>query len=187
MAKRALVPHRRRASHHPESAMHMTVRRREGLPSFRQQRVWKLLLELLEDKNDARFQIVEFSIQWNHIHLVVEADDRETVIRKMQGFMIAFAKRLNRLLGRKKGKVWADRYFARDIESSRDMHNVLSYIFSNGKKHGAIPNEERVIDLFSTVWRFFGYRMRGAEHWPRPKPRTAMLERWWRAHGPVRF
>ena len=166
--------------------MHMTVRRRDGLPSFRQQRIGKLLLEILDDKNDDRFHIVEFSIQSNHIHLVVEADDRKTVIRKMQGFMIAFAKRVNRILGRS-GKVWADRYFARDVTSSRDMHNVLSYVFGNAKRHRAIPDAPGVVDVYSTTWRFFGFPTRGTEHWPRPKPRTAMLQRWWRAHGPVRF
>lgn len=167
--------------------MHMTVRRRDGLPSFRQQRVGKLLLGLIDDKNDETFQIADFSIQSNHLHFVVEANDRKTVIRKMQGFMIAFAKRLNRLLGRKKGKVWADRYFARDIESSRDMHNVLSYIFSNAKKHGTIPNDPRFYDTYSTAWRFFGFPLHGTDHWPRPKPRTAMLAWWWQGHGPVRF
>lgn len=187
IAKRALVPHRRRPKHDARNAMHMTVRRRDGLPSFRQQRVGKLLLRLLDDKNDERFHIVEFSIQSNHLHFVIEGDDRETVIRKMQGFMIAFAKRLNRLLGRTKGKVWADRYFARDIESSRDMHNVLSYIFANAKKHGAIRDAPEVYDAYSTAWRFFGFPLRNTEHWPRPKPRTAMLQRWWRIHGPVRY
>ena len=167
--------------------MHVTVRRRDGLPSFRQQRVAKLMRGLLADKNDARFQIVDLSIQSNHIHLVVEAQNRKTAIRKMQGFMIAFAKRLNRILGRTKGKVWADRYFSRDIESSRDMHNVLSYIFANAKKHGVIPNEPDVYDVYSTASRFLGFPRGETEPWPRPKPRTAMLSRWWRAHGPVRF
>lgn len=167
--------------------MHMTARRREGLPSFRQQRVGRLLLDLVNEKNDDTFQIVEFSIQTNHLHFVAEAIDRETMIRKMQGFMIAFAKRLNRLLGGRRGAVWADRYFARDITSSRDMHNVLSYVFSNGKKHGVVPNEPDMMDLYSTTWCFLGLTAKNSEHWPRPSPRTAMLKSWWRAHGPVRF
>src|SRR5688572_29984847 len=127
------VPHRRRASHHPDCAMHMTVRRRDGLPSFRQQRVLDLVHDLMREKNDESFQILHRSIQSNHIHFVAEARDRRAVTRKMQGFMIAFAKRLNAMLERA-GKVWADRYYARDIEGSREMKNVLSYVFNNAKK-----------------------------------------------------
>jgi hypothetical protein len=105
----------------------------------------------------------------------------------MQGFMIAFAKRLNALLGNRKGKVWADRYFARDVVDSRDMHNVLSYVFGNAKKHGA---SESMFDLFASGWNFAGWDVKvltfGIDDWPRPEPRTPMLREWWKLHGPVR-
>lgn len=90
--------------------MHITLRRRSGLPSFREQLVHELVVASMARLNDHRFQIVHHSIQTNHIHLVVEADDRDVVTRKMSGFAIAFAKRLNnQLLGGRRGKVWSDR------------------------------------------------------------------------------
>lgn len=160
--------------------MHITLRRLDGLPSFRQQRVGKLLLALLREKNDERFQIVHFSIQTNHLHLIVEADNRDVVRRKMSGVTIAFAKRFNRLLGRRKGKVWDDRYHRRDIKSTRDMRNVLRYVFGNAKKHGLIPARAAILDGYSTAWLFAEWdrplpRVVGGEHWPRPRPRTELL------------
>jgi putative transposase len=170
--------------------MHVTVRRRAGLPSFRQQRVLRLDHALMRKKNDDSFQIVHYSIQSNHIHLVSEARDRRAVTRKMQGFMIAFAKRLNALLARA-GKVWADRYYARDILSSRAMKNVLAYVFDNAKKHGVILKGSPTLDLFSSAMFFDGWDVRflvkGFDDWPKPKPRTRMLRDWWRAHGPLRL
>jgi len=160
--------------------MHVTLRRRDGLPSFRQQRVGKLLLALLEAKNDGRFQIVHFSIQTNHLHLVVEADNRDVVRRKVSGLVIAFAKRFNRLLERRKGKVWDDRYHRRDIKSTGDMRNVLRYVFGNAKKHGLIPRTSTRLDVYSTAWMFAEWdrplpHFLGGEHWPRPHPRTELL------------
>jgi putative transposase len=167
--------------------MHMTVRRRDGLPSFRSQRVLRLLHDLMREKNDDAFQIVHHSIQSNHIHLISEARDRRAVIRKMHGFMVAFAKRLNALLRRRAGKVWADRYYARDIEGSREMRNVLAYVFHNAKKHGVQAKDSPYFDVYSTAMLFDGWESKvlvlGFDDWPQPKPRTAMLRTWWRGHG----
>jgi REP element-mobilizing transposase RayT len=170
--------------------MHMTVRRRDGLPSFRSQRVLELVHELMREKNDESFQIVHHSIQSNHIHFISEARDRRAVTRKMHGFMVAFAKRLNAMLGRA-GKVWADRYYARDVVGSREMRNVLSYVFFNARKHGAMRTDTWMPDPYSTAMLFDGWeeklRVYGFDDWPRPRPRTRMLRTWWRGHAPLRL
>jgi REP element-mobilizing transposase RayT len=171
--------------------MHVTARAVRGLPSFRQQRVWNLVRAQMNRLNDVRFQIVHLSVQTNHLHLIVEADDREAVIRKMQGFMISFAKRLNLLLGNRRGKVWADRYYRRDITRAREMHSVLQYVFGNAKRHGLIPRDALVIDPWSTAWTFDGWDMKIDKppdrlRWDPPEPRTTLLEKDWIVHGLLR-
>lgn len=168
--------------------MHVTMRRLPNLPSFRQQRVGELVLRQMRRLNDELFQIVHFSIQTNHLHLLVEARDRTTVIKKMMGLMISFAKRLNAMLGDRRGKVWADRYYRRDVVTAREMSAVLRYVFNNAKKHGEIPSDAIVLDPFSTAWTFDGWdvdipKPKNAEHWPRPVPRTRLLEKDWITHG----
>lgn len=171
--------------------MHITLRRRPGLPSFRQQLVYALVLRLLHRLNDAAFQIVHFSIQANHVHLIVEAEDRERVSRKMSGFAISFARRLNiDLLRGRRGKVWSDRYFRRDIERAGDMHAVLRYVFGNAKRHGIMPADAIALDPYSSAWTFGGFDIRfptpaGVEHVPRPRPRTRLLRKDWLAWGLV--
>lgn len=105
--------------------------------------------------NDRRFQIVHFSIQTNHLHLVVEAADRATITRKMAGFMVSFAKRLNAMLGGRRGKVWIDRYFRRDIERARDMNAVLRYVRQRkeARAHrGARGGARSVLDGVAVRW-----------------------------------
>src|SRR5262245_11990529 len=192
LERHARVPHRVRAAHRSRHPMHVTARAVRGLPSFRQQRIWNLVRAQMRRLNDETFQIVHLSVQTNHVHLIVEADDRETVIRKMQGFMISFAKRLNgQVLGNRRGKVWADRYYRRDITRAREMHAVLQYVFGNAKRHGLIPRDALVIDAWSTAWTFDGWDMKIEKPpdrllWDPPKPWTSLLEKDWIVHGLLR-
>jgi len=168
--------------------MHVTSRAVRGLPSFRAQRIASLVLLQMRRLNDASFQIVHFSVQTNHLHLVVEAVDRETVIKKMQGFMISFAKRLNKIVGRKRGKVWSDRYYRRDIVRAREMRNVLAYVFGNAKKHGLIPRDAVEIDYASSAWTFDGWDVEpllpdAKLRWKPPEPKTPLLKSEWRLYG----
>ena len=127
----------------------------------------------------------------NHVHLIVEAKDRAAVIKKMSGFMISFAKRLNLSLGRKRGKVWGDRYYRADIDSGRQMRNVLAYVFGNAKKHGVIPRDALLLDGYSSAWTFDGWNLPidlppEKIRWKPPKPRTDLLRRDWIAFGLLR-
>src|SRR5688572_15407288 len=108
--------------------MHVTMRRMPNLPSFRKQRVGELVLRQMRRLNDELFQIVHFSIQSNHLHLIAEARDRAAAMRKLSGFMVSFAKRLNAMLGNRRGKVWADRHYRRDVVTAREMNAVLRYV-----------------------------------------------------------
>jgi hypothetical protein len=80
------------------------------------------------------FRIVHFSVQSNHVHLLVEAADQRALGRGMQGLGIRIARGLNRLL-RRKGSVFADRYHRHDLEGPRETRNGLAYVLQNFRKH----------------------------------------------------
>ena len=46
-------------------------------------------------------RIIDYSVQRNHIHLIVEAKDYEHLARAMRGFAIRIARGLNQLMGTK--------------------------------------------------------------------------------------
>jgi putative transposase len=80
------------------------------------------------------FRVLEFSIQPDHLHLIVEGDGADTLRRGIQGLAIRVAKAVNRVL-RRCGKVWADRHHTRELRTPREVRNALVYVLTNWKKH----------------------------------------------------
>ena len=87
----------------------------------------------------------------------------------VSGFEIAFARRLNMML-RRKGKVWDDRYFRRDLKTPRETAIGYGYIFDNFTHHGEWSFGDGVLDLHSSAWLFDG--------WDRPHVMFHQGERW---------
>ena len=79
--------------------------------------------------------LVEYTVLPDHVHLIVEVENREQLSRGMQGLNIRLAKALNRHW-RRKGKVLADRYFAVVVKSTYQAMKVLKYVLNNARKHG---------------------------------------------------
>jgi REP element-mobilizing transposase RayT len=82
----------------------------------------------------AGFRVVHFSVQADHVHLLVEARDAGALSRGMRGVAIRLARAINRARGRR-GPVWADRYHARALTTPREVRAALVYILMNHKKH----------------------------------------------------
>jgi hypothetical protein len=79
-------------------------------------------------------RIIHYSVQGNHIHLIVEATDEKALGRAMKGFCVRVAKRFNKLAGRT-GQVFAKRYHAEYLRSLRQTRNALIYVLQNAKRH----------------------------------------------------
>jgi REP element-mobilizing transposase RayT len=82
------------------------------------------------------FRIVHFSVQRDHVHLIVEAHDRDALTCGMRGLAIRAALALNRSLGRR-GRVWGDRYHARELRTPREVRSAIAYVLLNRQKHDA--------------------------------------------------
>jgi REP element-mobilizing transposase RayT len=87
-----------------------------------------------------RIRIVHISLQRRHVHLLVEADDKQALARGIQGFEISAARNINTMLGdgpyrRRRGGVFVDRYHLEVITSPRRAHHALRYILNNFRKH----------------------------------------------------
>jgi hypothetical protein len=110
-----------------------------------------------------RFRILQFSVQWDHVHLVVEASDKRALSEGMRSVAIRVALAVNELVGRH-GPVWADRWHGRALTSPREVRNALVYVLANFRKHAKAPLPPGV-DAFSSGVRFDGWRgyARGGE------------------------
>ena len=138
-------------------------------------------------KNGMR--VVHYSVQHDHIHLVVEADGKPALSRGMRGLCTSIAKRLNALMERK-GKVLADRYHERVLTTPRQVRHALRYVLCNARKRAVAPNDPRWLDPCSSAAVFDGWSIEVTSLPPdgRGPPISAqttwLLRVGWRRAGP---
>jgi REP-associated tyrosine transposase len=182
---RAGVPHRRRQPLAARFPVHVTVRLENGLPSLRREpshRIWTHCCRSASERFG--FRVVHYSLQTNHVHLIVEAKGGEALSRGMKGLLVRSARRLNRHWGRK-GPVFADRYHQRILKTPREVRNALAYVLCNGRRHGL---RLAGIDPFSSGSSFDGW-CTGSRHEEQrsslPAAHTWLLDVGWRRHGRI--
>ena len=144
------TPHRARSIHRRAHPVHVTLR--AGVRSLRTQRVARTVLAGLRDSNRDWFRVVHYSVQENHVHLIVEAEDTGALSSGVRGLMVRIARRVNRLL-RRRGRFWADRWHGRDLEGPRQVRNALVYVLQNRKKHAVSAG----LDSLSSSGIFDGF------------------------------
>jgi REP element-mobilizing transposase RayT len=187
-SKTAGVPHTAReefSKHHP---LHVTLKLRDGLESLRGPREFEAVcLAFLAGKEKEGFRLVHFSVQENHIHLIVEADDKRALARGLQGLQVRIAKKLIRIWGRR-GSVFADRYHAVVLRTPRQVKHALAYVLNNARRHGKRFGFDEP-DPHSSGDQFHGWNQIPTLElgWTTlglvAKARTWLLNVGWRRHG----
>src|SRR5256886_3024300 len=177
----AKVPHRKRPALSPKHPVHATWRVLPHVWNLRSRRCFLRIARSFERGRDRfGFRLVHFSVQGNHIHLLVEARDERALARGMQGLGVRIAKALNRLMQRK-GTVFADHYHARILRSPTQVANAIAYVLMNFLHHFPDETARRARDLrdrFSSAWPEDGTDP------PVVAPRTWLLSVGWRIACP---
>jgi putative transposase len=133
--ERAMVARRTRPRVTRHTPVHVTLRVERDVWNLRSKRSFGVLRKALSiGGNRLGLRLCDFSIQGNHLHLVVEADDNQALSRGMQGLSIRIAKALNRTMKRK-GKVLSDRYHAHVLRTPREVKHALHYVRTNDDNH----------------------------------------------------
>jgi REP element-mobilizing transposase RayT len=172
---------------------HVTLRVRRGLPSLRSR---SLLRELRPSFRKAcqrsGFRLVHYSVQTDHLHLLVESAGKQALGRGMKAISARVARAVQRAFGLA-GPVLHGRYHLRVLRTPREVRNALAYVLLNARKHwrgrfGAAP-PERVDEASSARW-FEGWRRRPGGREPPADgecevgpARTWLLASGWRRHG----
>jgi REP element-mobilizing transposase RayT len=196
--------HKRRPEVDPRKPLHVTLRVADAVGYLRKPRLFaaiRIALFVVSKRED--FRIVHFSIQGNHLHLIVEAASREALWKGMKGFAISAAKRINGELRKRReredGVVFPDRYHVREITSVAQMRNCLSYVLNNWRHHRARGDKlvglfGNRLDEYSSAALFLGWkeRLHGEpalpDRWEAPAvsaPRTWLLAHGWRRARPI--
>ena len=139
---RAGAPHQARPNVKPNQALHVVLRVVPAVGSLRRREMYKAIREAtIIAAVRERIRIVHISLQRTHVHLLVEATDKEALARGLQGFQISAARNINTVLGdgkyrRRRGPVFTDRYHLEVITSPTRARHTIGYIVNNWRKHG---------------------------------------------------
>jgi REP-associated tyrosine transposase len=127
--------------------VHVTLRVRKHVWNLRSGRAFRRIRACFE-KARGRFgaRLIEYSVQGNHLHLIVEADDTGALSRGMQGLTIRLARALNAMMDRA-GRVFDDHYFARLLKTPTELVRAIRYVLQNHAHHFG----EQGVDRYSSA------------------------------------
>jgi hypothetical protein len=97
-------------------------------------RTFPVVRDALLAASRSDFRLLHFSVQTNHLHLLVEAHDAEALSLGLRGLVIRTARAVNRVLGRS-GPLWKGRSHQRVLKTPREVRHALVYVLQNWKKH----------------------------------------------------
>lgn len=130
-----IVHHIRRPKVKSGYPAHVTLRVREDVPSLRTRAfVRDFQRSLAKACEHGAFRVVHYSIQRNHVHMIVEASGRKALASGMKSVGARFARAVNRVFGRS-GPVVDGRYHLRLLTSPKEVRNALAYVLLNVRKH----------------------------------------------------
>jgi REP element-mobilizing transposase RayT len=191
------VGHKARPWHDQNHPVHVTLRVRRGVRNLRSLAVAKVITQTLRRAAQApdaalaarraSFRVVHYSIQPNHLHLIVEASSKTALGRGMQGLASILARRVNSTLHRR-GALFGDRYHAHTLASPTEVRHAIVYVLKNYEKHPeAIPDRgtepTNGIDPCSSARWFGGWAQLAeptAQAPPVAAPRTWLLSSGWK-------
>jgi len=100
----------------------------------------RLLKRAILNSRKHGLRIIHFSLQHNHVHLIVESDTNQQLTKGMRSLTVTFAKGLDQ------GRVQIERYHLHVLRSLRETKNAVQYVLFNSQKHG-----RKVVDDYSSI------------------------------------
>lgn len=185
-------PHLRRAPLASRNPCHVTLKVKRGIPSLRSRRVVRAFESSLRVACErGRFRVAHYSVQPDHVHLIVEAASARDLACGMKSVGARLARAVNRVFGRR-GAVLADRFHLHVLRTPREVRNAIAYVLLNARRHAAklglrIDSLPRVDASSSGRW-FDGWSTRMPLAVDQPAvsaARTWLLRVGWRRRGLV--
>jgi putative transposase len=170
LGAKAGVPHRPRPELSRRMPLHVTLRMAPHVYNLRSRRSFAIITKALQH-GATRFEVgvVRFSVQGNHIHLLVEAASRVALGRALKGLSVRIARGMNKLMGGRRGRVLHDRYHAHVLRTPTEVRAAANYVRHNQRKHAAERGEmisASYVDPYSSDARTPGLVLPSPRTWP---------------------
>ncbi|MEQ1876765.1 MAG: transposase [Bdellovibrionia bacterium] len=150
------VHHMKRPAIDRRYPLHVTWRLRKDLPDLRDDRYLNAFREAATNAKGLGLRILHFSLESNHIHMMIEADSGAKFADGMRSLGCSLGKRVRRLTNETKsrpttGSVFAGRYHVRVFKTPTETRNALEYVLLNHAKHRQFVEH---VDVYSSGFYF---------------------------------
>lgn len=133
--KRAGMSHDKREKLPKNCPAHITLRVAPDIWHLRGKRLMQeIRIVLWRMRGVAGLRLTQFSVQSNHIHMIVEADGHDSLTKGMTILCARLAARINRAMGRK-GQVFPERFHMHILRSPREVEHAIRYVKDNSRIH----------------------------------------------------
>lgn len=120
------VSHREREQVTGRTPVHINFKYRV---TIKNKAALKLLKKAIMNGRRHGLRVLHFSLQYNHIHLIIEADNNDILTRGMRSITVTFAKGLNQ------GRIQLERYHLHVLKTITETKNAIRYVLFNKQKH----------------------------------------------------
>lgn len=198
--KRSSERHKKRPEVRASHPQHVTLRVEKVIGTLRRRSLYHAVRKALRTvlgRDD--YRVVDISLQDGHLHLTVEADNKDALAKGMQAFEIAAARYINQAFTkdhgrRRRGRVFSDRYHPKAITSPLAARHARAYVLNNWRRHRRDRGVSFNVDPFSSGVSFDGWKetdgkdflkLLPSDYDPLPvsRPQTWLLNVGWRRHG----
>ena len=190
-SRRSRVPHRTREDIPRDCPVLVTLRVLDDVPPLRRAGFVRAFRESLRQAAERPgFRVAHYSVQDNHAHFLVEADDKRSLANGMKSLGARFARCVNRVC-RRSGRVLATRFHHVVKRTPTEVRNALAYgavLRASGQparptrwlphSHSLRPRRMSVITHQGFVVHPGFVRGASVSTAPRRRPGTAKRRRW---------
>lgn len=78
------------------SSLHLTVKIEKRKANLKNKQILKILKKAILNARKLNLKIIHFALEYDHVHLLIEADNNITLGKGMQSFGVTLSKAINR-------------------------------------------------------------------------------------------
>jgi REP element-mobilizing transposase RayT len=149
LTQKKQVAHRARPLLPKNTPVHVTIKIRPFLfQTLRKKVYFKKISRAISRARSKGLRIIHFTVQKDHLHFMIEAENNKQLAKGMQALGISLSKSLKGNIAKHIRSVYKSRYHLHILNTIREIKNTKLYILGNAIKHGVIKN---TFDTYSSV------------------------------------
>lgn len=126
------VAHRTREKVTPHTPVHINFKYRTFIQTIR---ILDILHLAFQNTLKYEFKVTHYALQSNHIHIIAEVKDNQSLISGMRSLTNTIIKRID------KGSLQIERYHLHVLKNPKETQNAIHYVLNNEFKHAGKTNK----------------------------------------------